>query len=117
MAALIAKEHTVARAILFSSPWDFVNAGGQRKLAPWLALPSKTPPDRWFGGYHARENFADLLAQSYAELGIPNDHIRVFNQELPAGFRSQNKNPFHGQGINNQVYAKQWAFFLRAPAP
>ncbi len=117
MAALIAKEHIVARAILFSSPWDFVNAGGQRKLAPWLALPSKTPPDRWFGGYHARENFADLLAQSYAELGIPNDHIRVFNQELPPGFQSRNKNPFHGQGINDQAYAKQWAFFLRAPAP
>jgi hypothetical protein len=115
MAAFIAKEHEVARVILFSSPWDFIKAGQQRTLAPWLALPSKTPPDRWFGGYHARENMADLLAQSYAELKIPRDHIRVFNQDLPAGARPRGKNPFHGQGINNQAYAKQWAFFLQAP--
>ena len=88
MAAFIAKEHEVARVILFSSPWDFVEAGGRRELAPWLALPSKTPPDRWFGGYHARENMADLLARSYAELKIPRDHIRIFNEDLPARLQS-----------------------------
>ena len=115
MAAYIAKEHAVARAILFSSPWDFIEAGGRRELAPWLDSPSKTPPDRWFGGYHARENMADLLARSYAELKIPRDHIRVFNVGLPAGHRPKGGNPFHGQGINNPVYAQQWAFFLRAP--
>jgi hypothetical protein len=117
MAAFIAKEHVVARVILFSSPWDYVEAGGRRELAPWLALPSRTPPDRWFGGYHARENFADLLARSYAELKIPPDHIRVFTAELPAGNRPRGGNPFHGQGVGNRVYAGEWAFFLRTPAP
>ncbi len=117
MAAFIAKEYLVARVILFSSPWDYVQRGERRELAPWLALPSKTPPDRWFGGYHARENMARLLARSYAELKIPPDHIRVFEGGLPAGLQSQprSENPFHGQGLFNRVYAEQREFFLRAP--
>jgi pimeloyl-ACP methyl ester carboxylesterase len=117
MAAFIAKEHEVARVILFSSPWDFVQRDGRRELAPWLSLPSKTPPERWFGGYHARENMADLLARSYEELKIPQDHIRVFDEDLPAGNRAKGKNPFHGQGLFNRAYAKERVFFLGAPAP
>jgi hypothetical protein len=115
MAAFIAKQHEVARVILFSSPWDFVQRNGQRELAPWIALPSATPPERWFGGYHARENMADLLARSYAELKIPQDHIRIFNKDLPASFQSRSDNPFHGQGLFNRAYAEQRSFFLRAP--
>lgn len=75
MAAFVAKQHEVARVILFSSPWNYVERGGQRDLAPWIALPSHTPPARWFGGYRAREDMAALLAQSYAALKIPRDHI------------------------------------------
>jgi hypothetical protein len=117
MAAFIAKQYVVARVILFSSPWDYVERGGQRDLAPWISLPSKTPPERWFGGYHARENMADLLARSYAALGIRPDHIRVFNEDLPAGFQSgpRSGNPFHGQGLFNPAYAEQRDFFLRTP--
>lgn len=117
MAAFIAKQHAVARVILFSSPWDYVQRGGQRELAPWLALPSQTPPGRWFGGYHARENMAGLLAESYGVLAIPRDHVRVFAGDLPAGVPPSAANPFHGQGLFNRAYAEQWAFFLRAPAP
>jgi hypothetical protein len=112
MAAYIAKTHTVARAILFSSPWDFsVSQGNRRTLAPWIAMPAKTPAERWFGGYHERENEAGLLAKSYAALRIPTENIRVFKRDLPA---SQNggPNPFHGQGIQNPVYAEEWGFFL-----
>jgi len=114
MAAFIAKQHVVARVILFSSPWDFyVSKGNGRRLAPWIATPSKTPPERWYGGYHERENMAKLLAPAYAELGIPPDHIRVFKRELPAGKRSKtNKNPYHGEGLFDPIYAKQRAFFL-----
>ncbi len=117
MAAFIAKEHLVARVILFSSPWDYFGRGEGRELAPWLALPSKTPPERWFGGYHARENMARLLARSYAELKVPPDHIRVFNKDLPERLQSaqRSKNPFHGQGLFNRAYAEQREFFLRAP--
>jgi hypothetical protein len=113
MAAFIAKEHEVARVILFSSPWDFINTGGERKLASWLAAPSKTPPDRWFGGYHARETMADLMAQSYPALKIPPAHIRIFNADLPQGSQPRGNNSFHGQGIHNPAYSQDWAFFLR----
>ncbi len=117
MAAFIAKQHEVAGVVLFSSPWDYVQRGRRRDLAPWLGLPSQTPPARWFGGYHARENMADLLARSYAELKIPPDHIRIFNGDLPADIRPGGENPFHGQGLFNRAYAQQRKFFLRAAAP
>jgi hypothetical protein len=67
MAAIIAKRHEVARVILFSSPWDFVVTDGNvRRLASWLSAPSKTPPQRWYGGYHKQENMAGLIARAYA---------------------------------------------------
>lgn len=47
MAAYIAKRKAVARAVLFSSPWDFM--GASRQLAPWISEPSATPPDRLAG--------------------------------------------------------------------
>lgn len=112
MAAYIAKTQAVARAILFSSPWDFVapHSNG-RALAPWISMPGKTPPERWFGGYHERENEAGLLAKSYAALRIPPENIRIFKRDLPAS-QEEGPNPFHGQGIQNPVYAEERAFFL-----
>lgn len=118
MAAYIAKKHAVARVILFSSPWDFVAANGRgRRLAAWLSAPSKTPPQHWFGAYHARENMAGLLGRAYAALRIPPDHIRVFDLDLPAGRRPRGaRNPFHGESIGNPAYAEDRAFFLgRSP--
>ena len=117
MAAFVAKQYRIARVILFSSPWDYVERNGQRELAPWISLPSKTPPERWFGGYHARENMADLLARSYGALNIPQGHIRVFDEDLPGGLQSapRSENPFHGQGLFNPAYAEARAFFLRTP--
>lgn len=117
MAAFIAKQHALARVILFSSPWDFVaSRGSGRQLASWIALPSVTPAERWYGGYHARENMAALLANSYAALRIPPKHIRVFEFDLPPGRPPGGDNPYHGQGISNPAYAEQRAFFLgRSP--
>ena len=117
MAAFIAKEHAVARVILFSSPWDFVARSGRRDLAPWIPEESRTPPERWFGGYHEREQMAHLLAMSYRELRIPRENIRVFTRPLPPGRRhSGAKNPFHPEGIRDPAYAEQRAFFLgRSP--
>jgi len=117
MTAYVAKEHVIARAILFSSPWDFVVSGGTRSLAPWIATPSKTPAERWFGGYHARENEAGLLAKSYAALRIPPENIRVFAGPLSAaGQAGGSDNPYHGEGLSNPAYAPDRAFFLgRSP--
>jgi hypothetical protein len=114
MAAFIAKQHEVARVILFSSPWDFVVTSGRvRRLAIWLSAPSKTPPHRWYGGYHEQENMAGLIARAYAALQIPPDHIRVFQLYLPpARQQAGDRNPFHGQGIRNPAYGRDRAFFL-----
>ena len=111
MAAYIAKKKLVARVVLFSSPWDFT--GRDRKLAPWISWPSATPSDRWYAEYHAKENTADLLAQSYRLLGIPADNIRVFDGEPP---NPQGDNPYHGSTIRLPVYVPQWqAMFGTAP--
>ena len=74
MAAFIAKKYSVARVALLSGPWDFVPATQQ--LAPWLAAPSATPPDRWFAAFHVRERNAGLLARAYRALGLTPSHIR-----------------------------------------
>jgi predicted esterase len=115
MAAFIAKEHAVARVILFSSPWDFtVSNGNVRSLAPWISKPPMaTASERWYGAYHQRENMAALIAKAYAALRIPPDHIRVFSLDLPP--RRQHggsNNPFHGEGIRNPAYADDRAFLL-----
>jgi hypothetical protein len=77
MAAYIAKRVSVARVILSSSPWDHASPSG--RLAPWLLQPSATPPDRWFGVYHAKEHMAAFLARAYAALGVPATNIRVID--------------------------------------
>lgn len=118
MAAFIAQRHEVARVILFSSPWDFtLTDGNVRQLARWVSAPGKTPPERWYGGYHERENMAGLIAQAYAALRIPPDHIRIFRDDLPpAQQQAAKRNPFHGQGVRNPIYDQDRAFFLgRSP--
>ncbi len=95
MAAFLAQEQRVARAVLFSSPWD--SYGAPPVLAQWLSRPSATPPALWFGGYHGRENTAALLARAYAALRIPADHLRVWTAE-PESLNGPN--PYHGVGIS-----------------
>ncbi len=106
MSAYIAKRRAVARVVLFSSPWDF--SGRERQLAPWLAWPSATPPERWFAEYHRREKTADLVAQAYAVLRIPADHIQVFDLDLPEGKGGGGGNPFHGSTVHLEGYVPQW---------
>jgi hypothetical protein len=116
MAAYIAKAHRVRRAVLFSSPWDFTMPG--RKLAPWIGRPSATPPARWFAEYHKREATADLLAQSYRTLGIPADHVLVFDRELPRNWAGLSDNPYHGSTVRDVGYAAQWrALYGKASDP
>jgi hypothetical protein len=114
MAAFIAKQQLVARVVLFSSPWDYVvSQNSFRRLAAWLSKPSKTPPERWFGGYHEREHMADLIASAYATLQVPEAHIRIFRLNLPLSQAQKNiGDAFHGEGISNPAYAEQRVFFL-----
>lgn len=111
MAAYLAKEHSVARAVLFSSPWDsYGGKGGQLPaLAPWLSRPSATPASRWYGAYHGKENTAPLIARAYAALGIPAANVCVWTAE-PAN--ANGPNPYHGVGISRINSPENFAFMF-----
>jgi hypothetical protein len=113
MAAFLAKAHLVRRVVLFSSPWDFT--GPERRLAPWIAGPSATPPERWWAEYNKRENTADLLARSYVALGIPADHVLVFDRPIPPNLHPTGPNPYHPITIRDPGYAPQWRVLYGAP--
>lgn len=104
MAAFIAKRQPVARAVLFSSPWDFT--GPEREPAPWLSQPSATPPERWYAEYHKREKTADAIARAYTALAIPADHIFVFDRDLTS--EPKGGNPYHPSTIKDLGYTPQW---------
>lgn len=107
MAAYLAQEHAVARAVLFSSPWD--SYGRPPTLAPWLARPSATPLSRWYAGYHGKENTAPLIARAYATLRIPEANVRVWTAE-PASMSGPN--PYHGVGISRLNPPENFAFMF-----
>lgn len=114
MAAFIAKKKSVARVVLFSSPWDFYGSG--KKVAPWISEPSATPPERWHAEYHRRENTADLISQAYTALRIPKENILVFDLDLPPGMKIKSENKFHPTTIRNPGYVQQWrAMFGHSP--
>ena len=85
MAAYIAKKNAVARVVLFSSPWD--SYGRAHTVAPWIGVPGKTPPERWYAEYHARENTVPLIVAAYKALPILPANLRVFDLPLPAGMK------------------------------
>lgn len=113
MAAYIAKHHTVARVVLFSSPWDVT--GADHVPAPWLSLPSATPMDRWYAEYHDRELTAGLIKNAYAAMQIPADHIRVFKQDLPRDFHGNSPNPYHVNTIRDERYVPDWTVMFGTP--
>jgi pimeloyl-ACP methyl ester carboxylesterase len=118
MAAYIAQRRPVARVVLFSSPWDSFGRG--RQLAPWVLKGSgATPAERWFGAYHKKETSADLIAQAYRALHVPERNIRVFTRD-PS--RMMGLNPYHLSMVGNgttprgsdgsPAYADDWRFLV-----
>lgn len=123
MAAYIAKKVPVARVVLLSGPVDFNIERGT--LAPWISASSATPADRWFGVYHARERFADMLARSYAALSVPPSHIRILSSE-PVDLPTRTlPDPYHvsiiadvttpRNGSGQPVYLPDWQFVIGSP--
>jgi dienelactone hydrolase len=115
MAAYIAQQTQVYRAILFSSPWD--NYGRDQALAPWLHNGhGATPAEHWFAAYHEREPTAGLIVRAYNALGIPASQVRVFTMEPAAG------GAYHPSGVGNgatpraadgkPAYLDDWKFLL-----
>jgi hypothetical protein len=117
MAAYLAQRRTLARVVLFSSPWD--NYGPSHRLAPWIAGTGVTPPERWFAAYHARENTATLIARAYRLLNVPDAHIRKFTLEPK---QKTGENPYHLSMVGNAstprdrngapAYAADWTFLI-----
>ena len=110
MAAYIAKHHEVARAVLFSGGPD--PAGGKSgtlRIASWVIEPmSKTPPDRWWAEYHAKEFAGTLLPAGYAALAIPKDHVIELGLEPPAMVKAQGLVAYHMAVIADPRYLPEW---------
>src|SRR5438445_450508 len=89
--------------------------------APWLATPSATPMDRWYGLYHGNEPLAPLLQRAYAALGLSPDHIRVVSL-APAAGPAGLFDAYHVSVVadlltprapdGSPAYAGDWAFML-----
>lgn len=114
MAAYIAKLKRVERVVLFSSPWDNVHT--TKQPSPWLYNDSKTPLEHWFAEYHARESTVDLIVPAYQALAIPQNHILVFNLDMPPG-KNVGENPFHGSTVHLRGYIPRWRFMFGHPCP
>lgn len=111
MAALLAKRFAVYRVVLFSSPWD--TTGADRRPAPWLAMPSATPLERWWAERHVRERTTRLIGNAYTALSIPVDHILLIDTE-PRRPRPT-PNPYHGSTVANPDNAPAWRTLFGRP--
>lgn len=106
MAAYIAKRIAIRGVIDFSGGWDMRS---DNDIASWYSAPSATPPERWYGTYHADERFASAIAASYRAMNIPVSH--QFSLSEPVR-HPEGKNPGHGEGASNPVYRGIWETML-----
>jgi hypothetical protein len=111
MASFIAKRESVARVVVLSGGWDKGTRGASRRntediLASWYAIPSVTPPEKWFAAYHAKEPNAKLIATSYQMMHIPDANIRVIVNEP---HRSSN---YHSSVVGNSANRLNWEYLI-----
>lgn len=81
--AMIAKNHRVAKVIMFSSPGDYSRMS--QTPASWLAKDSATPVARYYGFAHAQEPGIERIVQAWQLLGM-NDYgviVNVDQQSFP----------------------------------
>lgn len=67
-AALIAKQHQVARVIMLGAPADYSRV--HRGLAPWLTKPSPTPVERYYGFVHTQDPAVQKIKEAWKSLGM-----------------------------------------------
>jgi len=67
-AALIAKQHSVARCIMFGAPADF--SAVLRRPSPWLSSPQATPADRYYGFAHSQDKGLNHILLAWEQLGL-----------------------------------------------
>ena len=67
-AGIIGKEHEVLRVVMFAAPADYIESRAAH--ADWLALPGATPPERYFGFVHARDDGVERILSAWELLGM-----------------------------------------------
>ena len=107
-AAYIAKHYEVARAVLFSGPYDGIDLRTAPKLAKWLSDESKTPMDRWYAEHHEQDLGAPILPMTLGALKVPADHIYV--SKLESAFGSTLSNHMMGTHDERMVPVWKWLF-------
>jgi len=125
-AALMAKQHQVAKVLMFGSPKDFNIHFNQP--ARWFADPSATPLERFFSFVHSQDEghgctYAQQL-ENYRALGLMPKYAVVNVDETAAPYghnrllttKRAAKNP-HGAPIGDAFYRPVWEYLLEEPAP
>jgi hypothetical protein len=80
-AAIIAKEHKVARVVMLAAPTDFdrqTNAPGA-----WISKPHATPSDRYYGFVHLKDSLLPTVEKSWELLGMPGEVVNVDKEKTP----------------------------------
>ena len=108
-AAIIAKEHIVARVIMFSSPADYSPV--YQNLAPWLAASHATPADRYYGFIHLKDLGFARVEQAWDCLGMTvyGSVVNVDRQVIPYNYshclvtaaRPAHPRKYHGSVAND----------------
>ena len=78
-AAMIARDHVVARVVFFAAPGDWTSSGP----APWLLEPHATPIDRYYGFVHLDDNV--VFRANWSVLGLPGSNTSVDAADPPFG--------------------------------
>jgi hypothetical protein len=81
-AAMLAREHAVARVLLFGGPADGVSGGASD---PWLSAPHATPIERYYAFSHVRGFQETAVVQNLATLGLSPEPTNVDGASPPFG--------------------------------
>ncbi len=82
-AALIGKQHNVARVVMFGAPND--SSPRSKGNAPWVSKPSATPADRYYAFSHSQDPGFDNQQQAWNIMKLPGVVTNVDGQKIPFG--------------------------------
>lgn len=136
-AALIARDHKVARVIMLEAPPDLTQVTPPAGPAPWLSDPHVTPTKRYFGLAHIRSTFTvPFFKSAWQLLGMDrfgptvnvDTEVPPFNgtHQLATNVEPVRPGPFH-QSVavdaatpkdanGRPVLAVAWQYLMRAPS-
>jgi hypothetical protein len=69
-AAMLGKQHQVARVVMLGAPSDYSAVSGQP--ASWLAALGQTPPEQYYGFVHIKDEGYDRIQKAWELLGMAN---------------------------------------------